>query len=106
LKYIEELRDQGNNYFVVRFLASDGAIAAVAAYPRKKQAYLYNLFVRIAIMDWELKSQYSYVLTASGELYNSLQFDAQNPITEHKLPANQPQAWTYNQQISLFPPCN
>jgi hypothetical protein len=106
LKHIEELREQGNKYFVVRFLASDGTTTAIAAYPRKKQAYLYNLPVRIATMDWELKSQYSYVLTAGVELYNSLQFDAQYPVAESSLPMNQPEAWTFNQLISVLPPCN
>jgi|CXWL01.1.fsa_nt_gi hypothetical protein len=106
LKHIEELRDQGNNYFVVRFPASDGTTSAIAAYPRKKQAYLYSLFVRIAIMDWELKTQFSYVLTAGGELYNSFLFDEQNPVTERNLPMHQPQAWHFNQLISVRPPCN
>lgn len=105
LKRIAELRVQENNYLVVHFPASKGTTAAIVAYPRKKQAYLYSFVARIAIMDWELQSQYSYVLTASGELYNSTEFDVRNPVTEDRLPTNQPQAWHFMQLMPMLPPC-
>ncbi len=106
LNRLTELRDQDNQYYVVRFPASSGRVGVVAAYPLKRKAYRSNLFERLATWDWEIQSQYSYVLTAGGELYNSFSFDAQNPVTEWNLPLNQPGAWTFVRLVSVLPPCS